>query len=570
LSEILQNLEPVVIVELIGILHQKEKESETFANTNERKHLGIFYTDYRLARFITKETLKFKKIDPTRSTFLEPCSGTGNFVIAYLDEVLQLKQNQTKDYIQKVVNNIYCADIDKAAIELLKTIVPAYLKKKFGVSIKISPNNYYAGNVLFEIDKNKILKNDLKNIFGINDGFDIVITNPPYGLLKASANKYGRESNEKKSIKGLIDFVRQTNAYPLNEGTLNYYKLFVEEIISNLTNQYGVIGLLIPRTILNDRHSEKLRNQIFENYKLSTIYAISEKNDFFLDVAQAFCFFSINKAQKGKEISIIEGVTSEKDFEKKAVSTSISQLKEISSSIILESNLGMRILQKIHRNPRLASLVNVVNLRGELDLTLHKSFISTVPTKYRLVKGANVKEFVLATSQEYVTEDFLEVINGKHEYVKSTRIVCQQISNIHASKRLKFTFIERDYVLGNSCNFIALRTENVLFGGNGISLHYLLGILNSVLLDWRFRLSNSNNHVANYELNELPIVLDGDRALMDRIAHISSKLIEKYDEVLFAELNNLTMRLYNLESEEVAYVASRYPEANLKYAENKL
>jgi len=36
-------------------------------------------------------------------------------------------------------------------------------------------------------------------------------------------------------------------------------------------------------------------------------------------------------------------------------------------------------------------------------------------------------------------------------------------------------------------------------------LSYLLGVLNSDLLNWRFDLSNSNNHVSNRELASLPI-----------------------------------------------------------------
>jgi len=37
-------------------------------------------------------------------------------------------------------------------------------------------------------------------------------------------------------------------------------------------------------------------------------------------------------------------------------------------------------------------------------------------------------------------------------------------------------------------------------------LSYLIGILNSDLLNWRFDLSNTNNHVSNRELASLPIV----------------------------------------------------------------
>ena len=127
--------------------------------------------------------------------------------------------------------------------------------------------------------------------------------------------------------------------YPLNEGTLNYYKIFVEEIISSSTNQTSIIGLLIPRTILNDRHSEKLRSRIFEHYELSTIYTIPEKNGFFPDVAQAFCFFAIDKSRKGKQFSIVDDVKCENDFGQFPVSVSIFPLKR---NIFIRFNHGIK------------------------------------------------------------------------------------------------------------------------------------------------------------------------------------------------------------------------------------
>src|SRR5205814_1091610 len=104
---------------------------------------------------------------------------------------------------------------------------------------------------------------------------------------------------------------------------------------------------------------------------------------------------------------------------------------------------------------------------------------------------------------DYVLEDFLKAINGKRQYILNSRLICQQISNMDAKKRLKFAKIPHNFVLGNSCNFIAIETN--LFKDAMITLDYLLIILNSFLLDWRFRLTSSNNHVNNYELAVLPI-----------------------------------------------------------------
>ena len=45
-------------------------------------------------------------------------------------------------------------------------------------------------------------------------------------------------------------------------------------------------------------------------------------------------------------------------------------------------------------------------------------------------------------------------ISTKSKYISRERIVCQQVSNIHLEKRLKFAKIPGNIVLGNSCNFL--------------------------------------------------------------------------------------------------------------------
>src|SRR5690606_33443321 len=107
----------------------------------------------------------------------------------YLDTIFQ----RSKSYLQKsqqIVNNMYFADIDGDAISLLKTILPNYLKAKYSIKVNIPEQNLYVGDVLFSTTNDTINKVDIKTIFNSKDGFDIILTNPPYKLLKANSNKY--------------------------------------------------------------------------------------------------------------------------------------------------------------------------------------------------------------------------------------------------------------------------------------------------------------------------------------------------------------------------------------------
>lgn len=554
-------IDPLKIYQLIGLLHQKQKESEKIVNTDKRKHFGIYYTDYSIARLIAKESLSDSQDkDILGLNFYEPCSGTGIFVIAYIDEVLGRVGNVDSKVFQKFINQIYFSDIDSEAVDLLIKMLPLYIKSKYDVSIKISPKNYFKGDVLFSSNNGEIKKVNPKDIFGVNGGFDVVLTNPPYKLLKANGNKYKDELNSNQhalDIRSVLDFIRTNNIYKFNQGTLNYYKIFLEEILENYTHQSSKVGAIIPITLLNDKQSELLRKRIINKYKLFKIYIIPEKNEFFPDISQAFCFFALDKKEPGHIIRINPKVVSQNDFTKEGVEVNIDHIEKISETapIVIENEIGWKILQKLNAFPKLRSLASVCNARGELDLTLDKGFITKKRTSLPLLKGNNISEFSYTLGEFFTDEKFMRKTAEKNKYISRERLVCQQISNIHLEKRLKFTKIPENIVLGNSCNFLTF--DESLFGNSEVGLDYLLGILNSMLLNWRFKITNSNNHISNYELAELPIVMPSISERKE-IEKLVSLIKNNNDQENVYKLNTKVFELYGLNKEEVDYVLGKH------------
>ena len=553
-------LDHISIIELIGLTHQKKKEKIAISDTDERKHNGIYYTNYSIAKRIAEDTLSLygDAFDPTKLTFLEPCSGTGIFAVAYLDTIFQINKKYLLN-AQKIINNMFFADLDGDAINLLKIIIPIYLKTKYAVETTIPEKNTYIGDALFNIDKGNINKNDLKTIFNMNNGFDVVLTNPPYKLLKANSNKYNEGTNYKEQITEILRFIRKHNTYKFNTGTLNLYKLFVEEIVENYTNSSGKIGLLIPSTLLSDKQSFELRSRILDKYSLSEIYTIPEKNNFFLDISQAFCFFSLDKSKPTDELRLKTNVSDSVDLNKEYVSVSKTRIDSISTlkEIVTTDNVGWRILSKIHKNKKIKDIPSITNLRGELDLTLDKKYITNDGTEYYLLRGNGIKEFSFNKDNLFVQNNFINKLNGKAKFLLSDRLVCQQISNINLTKRLKFSKIPRNIVLGNSCNFIVTNTDT-LFSESNISLDYLLGVLNSFLLNWRFQLTSSNNHIGNYELDELPLAIPSPKQ-KSIIEDLVGKLVkDPNNNELKAKLNSSVFDMYGLDKEEALYILDKH------------
>ncbi len=551
-------IDQVKVFQLIGLIHQKKKGSEKIVNTDKRKHFGIYYTDYAIARLITKESLSnTKDKDLLNLKFYEPCVGGGIFLISYIDEVLS---KITKVNIQKLVDNIYFSDIDDEVIDVLIKLLPLYVKSKYGVVIKIKATNYFKGDVLFGNNGEEIIKIDPRKMFGVEDGFDVVLTNPPYKLLKANSNKYQDELNENKhalDIKKVINFIRQNKIYKFNQGTLNYYKIFLEEILENYTKPTGKIGVIIPITLLNDKQSELLRKRIINHYKLFKLYIIPEKNSFFPDISQAFCFFALDKTEPGEIIQINPKVISSADFSNEGVEIKIEHIEKVSPSapIVIENEIGWRILKKLNNLPKLETLTSVCNARGELDLTLDKEFITKNKTSLPLLRGNNVSEFSYTLGEYFTDEKFTKKVTSKGKYIPKERIVCQQISNIHLEKRLKFAKIPGNIILGNSCNFLTF--DESLFGNNKVSLDYLLGILNSFVLNWRFKVTNSNNHISNYELAELPIVIPTQKEKRE-IERLVSLIKEGKQPEIAHKLNEKVFDLYGLSEEEKNYILGKH------------
>jgi len=555
-----KNINFLAIFENLTNFHQKQLESERLFETNKRKHFGIYYTPYSIAKIITESALEgiLNKDFFLKAKFLEPCMGGGIFIIAYVDFILDKFPDLTNYELQNIVNNIYGADIDVEGITIFQKFFPIYIQSRYGKKIILEEENFHIGDVLFKVNESGIIeKKDPKNLFNNGIGFDVILTNPPYKLLKANANKYGENNSYAAEIKNLIAYIKAHRFYNFNSGTLNLYRLFVEEIFENYSKADGRIGLLIPQTFLNDKQSEKLRKRLFSKSQISKISVLNEKNDYFPDITQSFCFFSALKGKSTKNIFLQPNITNESDLYDKEIKIDTALISGLSESfpIIYEESIGWNIINKIQKHKKIKELQYIINARGELDLTLNKNYISDTKTAYPLLRGVNIKDFVITQNDKYVDEDFLNAINGKQEFVKKERIICQQISNMNSFKRLKFAKISNNMILGNSCNFIALRSTLI---ESPLSLDYLLGVLNSYLLDWRFKITSSNNHINNYELAELPIPIPNKKQESEIELIVEKILEEGHNNELQIVLNNAVYNLYGLEKDEINYINSKY------------
>ena len=473
------------------------------------KESGAVYTLKQITNEIVENTIGNciqGGVSAQTITCLDFACGTGRF---YFEALETLKSKYNLQIQQIICKNLFAVDNDEIALSILRCkILSLFTELDIDLINALTTNIINRNalipktNLLQELTNNINLSDDFNNITA-KGGFDVVFSNPPYYLLKVNKKDDDKKLNDyyinlQNRIINEIKYFRTSGFYQYSiEGMLNYYQLSIEMII-RLTKQKGQIGIICPSSLFADLTSTKLRKYILNSHKLYFIRYYPEASKLFDNVIQSTVIFYLQKSCKTDKINI-EILNNSFDID-------LNTIKNIFPSnleIPLIDKTGWNILTKISKYKKLKDISYIRNRRGELDLTLYKSFISNENTGWRLVRGNMITDKgVINKNNEFVEiEGFLnkKSVDFKNYDLNNERLICQQISNIDMKRRLKFVFCEKTDILGNSCNYIVSTRKQA-------DLKKLYNILNSSLLNWRFKITSSNNHINNYELDELPII----------------------------------------------------------------
>jgi adenine-specific DNA-methyltransferase len=404
------------------------------------------------------------------------------------------------------------------------------------------------------------------------NGFDVLVMNPPYGKLRAESGKGIRKNTknnnaEKKRYENLRKYIRESGLYPCSKGVLNWYKLFLERSL-NLLNEHGSMGFIVPSTLLCDDSTKAIRKALLD-HEIAHLLEIPEKNNYFEDVTQSFSIGILNKDKQNRETDFQFGVKSLKEAEttqERVVLLDIVEVTENSLSIPLTTAHGLSVFLKMHQHPTVSKISNILNKRGEIDLTMFKSALSNSPGdgKKRLLRGADIGFCKLKPIDEEKPSlidqmKALEMLGNseKLQHLSMKRIVCQQIANQNNADRLVFAPIDENMFCGNSLNYVCWTGDDA-----GVWNSVLLGLLNSTLLDWRFKITSTNNHVNNYEIDDLPLPIDwsSQPKLTSELRHVAQiadelKRCNKEDIALLRnKLDKLIFHLYGLSEKDIEFV----------------
>ena len=233
-------------------------------------------------------------------------------------------------------------------------------------------------------------------------------------------------------------------------------------------------------------------NRIFKDAKLSTCILIMSKDP----SSQSF----IVRTHMGKYIELDSPSVTVKPED-------IWVIDKEEANIPITRPETWLLLTNLYRKNTVARLDSVALCnRGEVSLTFNKDSMTKNPTDAILLKGVQVGRYVLNEHLSQGEVHWLdeakfrsEVGNSQRlELVKSQRIVLQRITGVDDSRRVFGIIIPAGIFLAESTNSVSIRQPDY-------ELSYIMAFLNSKLIDWRFRVTSTNNNVSSYELEGLPI-----------------------------------------------------------------
>jgi len=557
---------------------EKSKKGVTVAkDAKKRKEHGIYYTPSFIVDYIVENALKpvldkCKTVsDLQKIKVLDPACGSGSFLIKALDVIVgKHKEFGATDNdlikLQVLEQNIYGVDFDEQAVEItrLNLLINA-LKKRDKLPFLDHIKN---GNSLISGTDEELKKyfgkdfrdkkpfnyqEEFPEVFG-QGGFDVIIGNPPY-IRVDSLNK-----NDKDCWKKI---------FKTSQGKYDLYYLFIEKGIS-LLKEKGNLGFIVPNKFCVAESGKELRNFIIDSSVIAKFLSVSTI-EIFKEAANYPILLFIEKGKPEDKIGLgfvksEEEMTSNKFINYFIDKSDFNFLPDKIIPIDVTKDVLKLIIGLVNRRNKLGEYLKISE-----GLRIPEEYEAKEKEEFGIVKQYQITKYSTIKKGSFISSNNLnKVINKKSErFINSQKdkiVIAEDALSVVAT-------LDIDKNIPQGGVYFATLIENK------ISLKFLLGVLNSRLLSFIYRVLFGGMHMGGgylrYRsafLEQLPIKLDDEEnqlrviSLVEKILKFNKELqkipensekwdsikseIEKTDKKIDEEI----YKLYGLTSEEIKII----------------
>lgn len=383
-------------------------------------------------------------------------------------------------------------------------------------------------------------------MFGVAEGFDVVIGNPPYIFITAIPEETRR-----------IYIARYATAIY----RFDVYGLFLELTVEKLMRTGGAMSFIIPHTLLSNDSFEKLRRLLLSKTTLRSVVDIGP-SVFAGASNETMVLVCVNSPAKESDFVAVLS-TSATTFPEPTAQFRMHQrtweANPRSSWLVSGSQAVLLLLVTMERAKwRLGQLCTINQGLRTGDNTRFLSEVQLSGKWKRAAGGKKIGRYQPISDNLFVFYEpsLLNAPRGSDIFESNEKIVIQEIRNIALPDRLVATYDNKQTYCLQSTNVINLRPQY-----NNIAIKYLLGIINSRLANFYFHSRfPGNNHIPSNQLAQIPIphASDEQQRMIEAIVNdiLAAKAANLAADVsaLEAEIDQRVYALYGLTAEEIRIV----------------
>lgn len=440
---------------------------ETSSRTDiEDRLTGRFYTPLPVA----KELIRSSGVVGCPETICDPFCGDGRLVVAwmrYLAEHFDLQR----------LKRVSLWDFDGCAVERARCNVRAELRRLGADWVVIDAR---VGDTFSQ---------------HLSEKFDLVVTNPPWEQLKPDARDLVAEASRYRAeiqsygahLRMLYPSASSSRQRSIGGYTVNLARAGALAA-AKLTNNNGILQIVLPLTILSDQVSHNFRAEFFSNVRIINLDVYPAEAKLFVGVDQSFVALTARGGESSSNFTI------------RRFNADVSTLDQREHTLkSLEAPLPLAVggaqieitewLRREHLEMSyLESELNYgLKLGRELDETrIGEAF--TCPSRgVPFVKGRNISRF------GNLPEDLPSVDPALRKIPTSSshrRVAWRDVSRPSQKRRVHACIIPSGFVTGNSVGIARFSSPKPDL------LETLMAVMNSFVFELQVRSALGTNHVS--------------------------------------------------------------------------
>ena len=390
-------------------------------------------------------------------------------------------------------------------------------------------------------------------MFGVKDGFDIVIGNPPYIRPHKIADK---------------EKVILWHKYEVAQQKTDIYAFFIE-FGCHILNNKGILSYITPKTWHSIYSFKKLREMLINRYNIFKIGILPEKVFDSATVETALLF--VDNTNDNSDIRFVNV------YQDKLIA------ERSKASIESDSDLNINIEETYSSNSEpLGNLCKMIVGIVSGNDKKYCRFERLTNLDKPCIRGGNISRYSIEYSGEYIWYDRDQIIwDGNHKPKSSLK---QAVGQSSPKKPEDFELPEKIVMQRISKRIIATLDTNQYYAhssvviikpNDNINLKFILGIINSHYVDSWLKKNSSNVSINLGTVKKIPIppvpvsLQQPIIALVDMILAVKKADPQADTGAWEREIDLLVYHLYGLTYDEVLVVDPETTISRGEYEKNK-